>query len=398
MSHNPYGDQFQFDRSELFAIGAAAGAVVAAGVSQYLERRRKPQTPLEKAQALGAEALDVLSDRTRTGRKRLKHQAAVAEDYAEDLLDTTRKTWAKTSKDAKKQLARTSKEAKKSLAHTSKEARKRGQKASKEASHFADVAAATLGASAIAGTGKLRELAEHAAERVIGDPYAVSGSLRETLRERADELADAARSGKLTKQARETGESALETIKHAAGTVTESLKDYTEVAREKLEDAHLPDRAREYTAQARDTIKDVKLGERAREYGSLVAEYAEQAREKLEDAHLADRTKEYATLAGTTVAAYTAASRDAAKRGASKLTESASHLADATGEQAVELRRGVQKGVRRTRRRTRWGLRALVAGIVVGLLVAPRSGQATRDSITEFVENILDVIMPDERR
>ncbi len=371
MSQGSYGESFALDRSELFALGAAAGAIVAAGVSQYLEQRRKPKTPLEKAQALGEEALQALSDTARIGRKRIKQQAAVAGDYTEELLDATRKSLRRSSKDARKLWER-----------TSTEATKRGKKARKEASHLSDAALATLGATAIAGAGKLRDYAEHAAERVIGDPHAVSGSVKETLKERADELISAARSGKLTRSTREAGESALESLKGATASATESIKDYAETALERLEEAHLAERTKEYGARASETVK----------------EYATQARESIRDAKLGDKTKEYATLAGATLAAYSADARKAARKGATKLSESATHLAEVTGEQAGELRRGVQKGVRRTRRRTRWGLRAFVVGLVVGLLAAPQSGQRTRDAISQFVENILDVLMPDDQR
>ncbi len=46
----------------------------------------------------------------------------------------------------------------------------------------------------------------------------------------------------------------------------------------------------------------------------------------------------------------------------------------------------------------RWGLRAFVIGLAVGLLAAPQNGQRTRDSITSFVENLLDILMPEDRR
>ena len=276
MSQGSYGESFALDRSELFALGAAAGAIVAAGVSQYLEQRRKPKTPLEKAQALGEEALQALSDTARIGRKRIKQQAAVAGDYTEELLDATRKSLRRSSKDARKLWER-----------TSTEATKRGKKARKEASHLSDAALATLGATAIAGAGKLRDYAEHAAERVIGDPHAVSGSVKETLKERADELISAARSGKLTRSTREAGESALESLKGATASATESIKDYAETALERLEEAHLAERAKEYGARASETVK----------------EYATQARESIRDAKLGDKTKEYATLAGATLAA-----------------------------------------------------------------------------------------------
>ena len=88
----------------------------------------------------------------------------------------------------------------------------------------------------------------------------------------------------------------------------------------------------------------------------------------------------------------------AARQGATKLTDSATHLAEATSEQATQVRTGVRKSVKRTRRRARWGLRSFLIGLAIGLLTAPQSGENTREALTTFVENILDVFMPDNQQ
>ncbi|MDQ5853316.1 MAG: YtxH domain-containing protein, partial [Chloroflexota bacterium] len=53
--------------------------------------------------------------------------------------------------------------------------------------------------------------------------------------------------------------------------------------------------------------------------------------------------------------------------------------------------------VKKTRRRVTWGLRAFVIGLVVGILTAPNSGQRTRDMLQGFVEDLLDIVMPDDQ-
>jgi hypothetical protein len=373
MSQQPYADQ-QLDRSEMFAIGAAAGAIITAAISEYLERR-KPQTPLEKAQARGAE-----------------------------LLDT---------------LAQTKKSA-------TKKARKQAKQTRKDAIGIKDAAVGALGLAASAGViDKVRDYASSTAERVVGDPYAVSGSLRETIKERLGSGSD----GHLSERAREISESTLETLKNVASSTRETIRDaelgdrarvagtaaagalagYTATARERLRDLELGDKTKDYSstiaeaikdysATARETIKDAHLGEKAKDYSALVSETVKDYADTIKDAKLGEKAKDYASVAGAAVAAYSAEASKTAKQSAGKLSENASHLAHAASDQAADVRKGVRKGVRRTRRRARWGLRSFVVGLVVGLLSAPQSGERTRDAITSFVENLLDVFMPDDQQ
>ncbi len=421
MSQPSYGDT-QLDRSEMFALGAAAGAVLTAAVTEYLERRR-PKTAWEKAQARGAEALDTLSDTARLSRKQAQKYVGAASEYVQDVFDTKPSKWKQTKKSV----------------------RKRTKRAQKQAIGLKDAAAAAVGAVAVGGVvDKVRDYASSASERVIGDPYAVSGSLRETLKESLGNVRNATANSQLTGRAVEAGSSALETLKSVAASATDSVvdyaataretlrdvelgnrtksysgllaetvKDYTETARETLKDAKLGDRAKDYTgvvaetvkdytATARETLKDAKLAGRAKDYTGAVAEtvkdYASTARETLKDAEIGDKVKDYATVAGAAVAAYSLEASKAARQGATKLTDSAVHVADATSEQAVQVRKGVRKSVKRTRRRARWGLRSFLIGLVIGLLAAPQSGENTREALTSFVEKILDVFMPDNQR
>ncbi len=113
---------------------------------------------------------------------------------------------------------------------------------------------------------------------------------------------------------------------------------------------------------------------------------------------LGEKAKDYATIAGVAAAAYSAEASKAVRQGATKLSESASHLAETTGEQVGEVRQGVRKSVKRTRRRASWGLRSFLIGLAVGVLAAPRSGENTRDALTSFVEDLLEVFLPQEQR
>jgi len=368
----------RFERGELFALGAAAGALVTAAISEYLERRRRPATPWERAKAAGADALEAVSESARSGSER-------ARGYVQELIDATPGT----AKQSRKVKA------------------KRRRQAGKEAARQADLlkgAAGALGAVATAGLAdKVRGLAGEAQSRGV--------SLKDQLLQNYESLRDSASEAGLGTRAQQVGESAADTIKAAAYTAADTLRDYTETARERLADADLPERARDYGTTVADLVKeyvdvageklrDAKLGERARDYGTTVIGAVETAREKLVDADLPDRAKTVATTAGATLAAYGVQAADATRRsareGATKLSESATHLAHATSEQAAEVRQGVQKGVRRTRRRARWGLRALLIGVAIGILAAPQSGSKTREALQSFVQNFLDVLMPDE--
>ena len=325
--------ELQFDRSEMFAIGAAAGAVITAAISEYLERRR-PKTAWEKAQERSADALNAVTGSAKRSTKLAKGYVDVASDYVQDVLDSAPKTWQQTKK------------------QTKKNAKKQRKQASKQVTGLKEAAVAALGVSAASSVvDKVRDYATSTTASIAGDPYAVSGSIKETLKERYDSARSIAGDGKLT----ELGGTAIETLKSVASTAAETVKDYSTTARE--------------------TIKDAELGEKA---------------------------KDYAAAATVALAAYSTqasqATRKAAQQSATKLTESASHLAEVTSDQASGLRKGVQKGVKRTRRRARWGLRAFIIGLVIGFLSAPQSGQRTRDAAISFIENILDVLMPDTPR
>jgi hypothetical protein len=390
MTRKSYGD-VQLDHSEMFALGAAAGAVVTAAINEYLERRR-PKTAWERAQARSADALDALSYSAKQSRKRARSYVDDATDYVQDALGMRPSTWKQTKKSVKK-------------------ARKQ---ASKQAAGLREATVAALGTVAAANVVEtVRDYASTAAERVVGDPYAVSGSIRETIKDSVGNLHLGGTDSGLTERAREVGGSALETIKSAATTTADSVKDYASTVRETLKDAEIGDKARsystlvagtvkEYSTTARETIKDARIGDKAKDYSGLIAdtvkEYASTAGESLKDVKLGERAKDYATLAGATVATYSSEASLAAKQSASKLTESATHLAETTGGQVKDLRKGVRKSVKRTQRRTRWGLRAFIVGLVIGLLSAPQSGQNTRDALTSFVEDLLDVFMPENQQ
>lgn len=389
MSQQSYGNS-QPDRSEMFALGAAAGAVITAAVTEYLERR-KPKTAWEKAQARSAEALDTLSDTAKLSRKQARKYVGSASQYVQDMFDTRPSRWEQTKKSAGK---------------TTKRARQ-------QVIGLKEAAAAAVGTVAVSGVvDKVRDYASSAGERALGDPYAVSGSIRETLKEQLDNVRGVTANSHLTDRVAEVSSSALGTIKSVAATATDSVKDYATTARDTIQDAELGERAksysgsvaetlRDYTTTARGTLKDAKLGEKAKDYTGVVAEtvkdYASTARETLKDAEIGDKVKDYATVAGAAAAAYSAEASRAARQGATKLTDSATHLAEATSEQAGQVRQGVRKSVKRTRRRARWGLRSFLIGLVIGLLSAPQSGENTREALTSFVENILDVFMPDNQ-
>jgi hypothetical protein len=415
----------QLDRTEVFALGAAAGAIITAAISEYLERQR-PKTPWEKAQARGAEALSSLSGSAKAGSQRAKDYVGVASEYVQEVIDSTPKGWQKSKQRSKKQSKR----------------------ARKQAIGLKEAAVAALGVSAVTGVAdKVRDYASTAAERVVGDPYAVSGSIKETLKERFGTNGSSS-NGNLTDKIQDASGSALETLKTVAATAADTVKDYASTARETLKEAELGDRARsvsataadtlkdyastargtlkeaelggkvrmvgvtatdtlkDYATTARETLRDARLGDKAKDYSATlvdsVKDYASTARETLKEAELGDKLKDYATVAGATVATYSTeasrATRRAAKQSATKVSESASYLADATNQQATQIRKGARKSVTRTRRRMRWGLRAFIIGLALGLLAAPQSGQRTRDAVTSFIENLLDVLMPENRR
>ncbi len=328
----PYEEQpFEFDQGELFALGAAAGAVITAAIASYLERRRRPKTVWERAQVQGVEALHALSGTTQASLQQARHAAATASERFQDRGDTRSKWW----RPARKSTRRRSRRAKRSL-----------------------------GLKGLAATGLGVATAANALDKVLG--FATSTTGRRFGRRRhgvGDTLRDVVHS------AQEYGE----TLAHQA-------EDYASVAQKSLRDAHLSERARHYG----DT-----LAHRAEDYASA-------AQRSLRDVHLGERARHYGeALAGYTTGA-TIATRQAAQESATKLTEGASHLAGATSKQAQEVRKGVRKSAKRTRRRVNWGLRAFIIGLAVGLLAAPQSGQRTRELLTSFVQDLLDVFAPNQ--
>lgn len=378
----------QFERGELFALGAAAGALVTAAISEYLERRRRAATPWERAKAAGVDALETVSESARAGTGRAKDYVQQAGDYVQELLDTAPGV------------------AEQTRSVVAKRRRQAGKQAARQADRLKEAAVGAVGSAVAAGLAdKVRDLAGEAQSRGV--------TLKDQLLENYDSLRDSAADGKLGARAQHAGESAADTLRSVAHTAADTLREYTDTARERLAESDLPDRARDYGTTVADLVKeyvdvageklrDAKLGDRAREYSTNVIDSVETAREKLVEADLPVRAKTAATAAGATIAAYGVQAADATRRGAregaTKLGESATHLAAATSEQAAEVRHGVQKGVKRTRRRARWGFRALLIGVAVGILAAPQSGSKTREALGSFVQNFLDVLMPDERQ
>jgi hypothetical protein len=338
MTERAYESQnVELDRSELFALGAAAGAVIAAAISSYLERRQ-PETALERAQAYGSDALASLQDATQL----------------QGTGNPATKWWQGTRKSARRQA-----------------------KAAKQAAGLGGATAGGLMAATSGKTGnKGRKYAEQVAERLVGDPYAVSGSIEETLKERFGNAGSALR-GLTGRQGSGIGS----TLTGILGGATGAASGYAATAQQSLQNAHLGEKARNYSETLADQAK----------------RYATTAQKSLQEAHLGERAKEYGeTLADYTTEA-TKATRQVAQRSATKLSAGAVTVAGAASEQASDLRKGVRKSAKRTRRRASWGFRSFVIGLAVGLLTAPQSGQRTRDIITSFVQEMLDVFMPNEQ-
>ena len=377
----------RLERGELFALGAAAGALVTAAISEILERRRRPATPWERAKAAGVDALDAVGESARAGSGRAKDYAQQASEYVQELIDAAPGS------------------TKKSRRAMAKRRRKAGKQAARQAELIKEAAAGVLGAVAATELAdKVRDLAGEAQSRGV--------TLKDQLLENYELLRESAADARLGTRTHQAGETTADTIRAAAHTAADTLREYSETARERLVEAELPDRARQYGATMADLIKEYvevaserlresQLPDRARDYGTTVLDAVETARERLAEAELPDRAKTAATAAGATIAAYGVQAADVTRRTArestTKLGESATQLAQATSEQAAVVRQGVQTGVRRTRRRTRWGLRALLVGVAVGILVAPQSGGKTREALGSFVQNFLDVLMPDEQ-
>lgn len=383
MTEETYGSWSDYDRNEMFAIGAAAGALIATVIQEALDRRRKtPKTPLERA-----------SDRV----------SAIVDESGEYVSNL--------SKRSRKQLKR-----------AQKAARKQAAQSGKQVEQLKGAAAGAVAAAASAGVvEKALDLAQgrKAAKRKRGWLSRAGEAAQEQVqaaREAAQEQVQAARevvqSARPAKK-RSTGWWNASTIgfgkastngKSAGArieTVGESLREYLEGARGVVSDADLGTKARGAAMGARERIEDAKLRERAREAAATASttlkDAAETARERLEEAKLRERAREAAEVAGETVKDYSTKAGKAARVSAVRLGEGASHVAESTTEGAKDLRKGVKKRVKKTRRRINWGLRAFIIGLAVGLLTAPQSGERTRQTVQGFIENLLDLVLPDEQ-
>jgi hypothetical protein len=466
MANDPYLNGSSADRNEMFAIGAAAGALVATAIQEMLERRRKtPEGVSDQIAGLAEQggkyvrnladsASDLVSGAAKQGRKSGKQarKAARKQTGMFNMLGRRRKTPEGVSERVAG-LAEQGGEVVRNLADSAgdllgagqgRKSAKRGRKAprkqAKQAGMLKNVASGALGAAAVGNLlGRARERSEDAwldgdenktAKQARGwfrgaadtaQEYAASaresiqdaGSAKKTSgwwSAAADTVQDyvgSARGAVSDVKVTDRASNAAGAARGVLGTVGESLRDYVgtargavadvelgsrardvaATARERIEEAKLRERARDAAAAARERIEDARLGEKARDYASVAAETlkgaADTARGRIEDVQIGDTVKEYSVKA-----------RGAAKVGAEKLTEGASSIAESTAEGAKDLRKGVSKGVKRTRRRVNWGLRAFIIGFAVGLLAAPQSGQRTRDTLSGFVSDLLDIVMP----
>ena len=340
MTDGAYSSQSGYDRNEMFALGAAAGALVATAVQEMLDRRRK-KSPLERA-------TERVSEVAGQGSKYVGDLTGSAGDYIAGLSKPSRKA-----------------------------TRKQAKRSRKQSMSIKDAAAGALGAVA--------------ASNVVEQALELTESARK-----------ATMNGMGTKKKASTwwqtaSENAQDYVEAARGTVAEvdlgnKARVAAAAARERLEEARLAERAREAAATAGGTIKEA-----AGTAGGTIKEVAETARERLSEADLGPKAREYAGVAADTVKDYSTKATKVAKTGAEKLGESAVYVAGSTAEGAKDLRKGVQKKVKKTRRRVTWGIRAFVIGLVVGILAAPHSGQRSRDMLQSFVENLLDIIIPDDQ-
>lgn len=393
MTDETYGGSSALDRNEMFAIGAAAGALIATAIQEMLERRRK--TPIERA------------------RERASGIVEESGAYVSGL-----------SKRGRKQLKQAQKAAR-------KQAKQRGEQVGK----LKEAATGALGVAATAGVvEKVLEAADFGGKNAKRDrswfrrASEAAQEQLETAREAVQDVRpakkqssgwwNAATAQKPSKQSRgwwnmgtETKHDSKTNGKLAAGaavvgavsarSVLDTMREYVEGAREAVSDAALGAKAREAAAGARGRIEDAKLSDRARvaaeTASSTLKEAAETARERLEDAKLRERARDYAGVAGVTVKDYGNKAGKAARVSAERLSEGASQVAGSTAVGAKEVRKGVKKRVKKTRRRVNWGLRAFIVGLVVGLLSAPQSGERTRQTVQGFLENLLDLVLPDEQ-
>src|SRR6478672_9693915 len=116
MTGNTYGNQSPYERGEMFAMGAAAGALIATAVQEVLQRRKK--TPLEK---VAARAAELMSDGT---------------DYTRDLQEK-----------AGSYVAGLSKQSRKQIRQGRRQARKQSKQAGKQVAGLKEAAAGALGAA-----------------------------------------------------------------------------------------------------------------------------------------------------------------------------------------------------------------------------------------------------------
>lgn len=359
MTDGTYTGQSGYDRNEMFAIGAAAGALVATAVQEMIDRRRK-KSPLERA-------TERVSAAAGEGTKFVGDLTEQAGDYLSDLSKQGRKA-----------------------------TRRQAKRARKQTSSLKKAAAGALGAVAASNVvEQALELGEAARHISLNGKASKkkAGKWWQSASEAALEYVDAARESVVDAdiggKAREAASSARERLDDAH--FTDRARDVASTARERLGDVHLTERAREIAATASSTLKDA-----AGTASGTIKDVAETTRERLSEAELGPKAREYAGVAAETVKDYSVKAQKAAKTGAEKLGESAAHVAESTAEGAKDLQKGVKKSVKRTRKRMTWGLRAFIIGLAFGLLSAPQSGQRTRDMLQGFVQDLLDLVMPDE--
>ncbi len=175
-----------FERGELFALGAAAGAIVAAAISQYLDKS-KSNSALDVAQTNGSTTLDAVKEVAKSGTKTAQSTLNRVADQAEAAFGSAgdAKNTAKRSGGILGGLFRSS------------------NASQSTAASLADVAK-DRAASALKQAGK--------------DPYAVSGSVTETLREQLGSGGNDA-----TKQQRGLGN----TLRGLFGSASETTKQAT---------------------------------------------------------------------------------------------------------------------------------------------------------------------------
>ena len=408
-----YRDASNYDRNEMFAIGAAAGALLATAVQEVLDRRRK--APVEgvsgvsdQAQGLADQASDTVN--------------ALKESVGDSVAGAVKQGW-KYRKQAKKSASQDSMlkdvaaGALSAVAVGSavKQAKERIEDATasdnvEKARGWFRRASEAIQQSATAESDVITDAAPGSKTRgwwsaAAGTAQQYAGTARQAVGDAkvADRASDAASSARSLLET--MGEAIREYLETARETVVEAelgtkARGAAATARERLEEAKLRDKARDAAAIARERLEEAKLRDKARDYaavaGGTLRSAASTARERIEDVKLDERARDYASVAGEAVKDYGVKASQAAKVGATKLGEGASLVAESTAEGAKDLRKGVRKRVKKTRRRVNWGLRAFIIGLIVGFLVAPQSGQRTRDAVQGFIENVLDILIPED--